>query len=79
MDLDAAVAAAVERTVAEHGDVVEGWLADRPKTWGFLAGRAVVACRALLGRPLTEAERRLVWDRLWRRLQELRAGGAPGP
>lgn len=78
MELEQAVAAAVEQTLAEHPAVVEDWLADRPKSWGFLAGRAVVACRDLLNRPLTEPERRLVWDRLWRRLQAVRARRAAG-
>jgi Asp-tRNA(Asn)/Glu-tRNA(Gln) amidotransferase B subunit len=60
---------AVEQTVADHPDVVEQWRAGTPKTWGFLAGRAVGNARRAAGRDLTETERRRVWASLWARLQ----------
>jgi hypothetical protein len=72
MQFDDAVARAVEQTLTEHGETVEEWLVGTPKTWGSLAGQAVLACRRLMGRNLTDLERRVVWDRLWRRLQSLR-------
>ena len=53
------------RLVREEQDKVVGWLRDEPGCWGYLAGKAVAACRDLLARPLEEGERRLVWDRLW--------------
>ena len=58
-------------TLMAHPDVVQAWQASAPKTWGYLAGRAVGAARRGAGRPLTDAERRLVWDVLWQTLQEL--------
>ncbi len=51
---------------------VVSWLRDEPGSWGFLAGKAVVACREQAGRPLTDPERRLVWHRLWQLLSRLR-------
>ncbi len=51
--------------------VVERWLADEPGSWGYLSAHAVLACRARLGRRLTDAERRAVWSALWTRLQRL--------
>ena len=53
------------RLVREEQEKVVGWLRDEPGCWGYLAGKAVAACRELAGRPLEDAERRLVWDRLW--------------
>ena len=53
------------RIVREHQEKVVGWLRGEPGCWGFLAGQAVAACRAQVDRPLAEVERRLVWDRLW--------------
>ena len=52
--------------------MVEEWLADKPGSWGFLAGKAVVACRKKLGRSMNEGERRRVWATLWDRLTALR-------
>ena len=60
-----------QATVVAHPDVVEAWQAGTPKTWGHLAGRAVGAARRRAGRPLTDAERRLVWAVLWETLQAL--------
>ena len=44
---------------------VLGWMRDESGCWGYLAGKAVTATRDRLGRPLDDAERRLVWHRLW--------------
>ncbi len=62
----------VEDTVAAHPDVVAQWQAGTPKTWGYLAGRAVGAATRRIGRPLSDAERRAVWAALWQRLEESR-------
>lgn len=71
-----ALAGAVRATLADNPTVVAGWLTGAPKTWGSLAGRAVGAARRTLGRELTEAERRAVWQALWDGLEALRR--APG-
>ncbi|HEU0020155.1 MAG TPA: hypothetical protein VFR55_00565 [Dehalococcoidia bacterium] len=60
------------RMVRENQDKVVGWMRDEPGCWGFLAGRAVAACRAQVDRPLEDAERRLVWDRLWWWLENIK-------
>lgn len=69
MQVQDVIEQAVEHTLADHRETVDAWIEGTPKTWGFLAGQVVLACRRSLGRSLTEAERRLVWDRLWRQLQ----------
>ena len=67
-----AIEAAVRRTIEQNPCKVQEWIVDRPGSWGFLAGKAVVDCRQTLGRGLTDRERREVWDRLWQCLEELR-------
>jgi hypothetical protein len=66
--------ALLEGVVREHKDRVVGWLKNEPGSWGFLAGQAVTACRRQLGRPLSQDERRVVWDRLWWWLEQIKAG-----
>jgi len=68
---------AVAFTVARHQERVAAWARSEPGSWGYLAGQAVLACRKRLGRSLTEPERRVVWDLLWRTLLATRQGGAP--
>ena len=66
------------RVIAEHREIVAAWMHDEPGAWGKLAGQAVLAERRRLGRPLTERERRVVWQALWDTLVALRArGGLP--
>jgi hypothetical protein len=60
------------RIVREHQDRVVGWMRDEPGCWGFLAGQAVAAGRTRVDRPLTDQERRLVWDRLWWLLENIK-------
>ena len=60
------------RTVAAWPDLAEGTRTARPKAWGALAAHGVTALRRRLGRPLTEAERRAMWDALWRAAREER-------
>ena len=54
-------------------DKVISWVRGEPGSWGFLAGKAVTAYRAELGRSLTEKERQIVWERLWSFLENLKA------
>ncbi len=51
--------------IKDNREKVSGWMAGEAGCWGFLAGKAVAACRAQTKRPLTGQERRLVWHRLW--------------
>lgn len=62
---------AITQTLRDHFDQVVAWRAGTPKTWGFLAGKAVGNARRLAGRNLTDAERRQVWAALWEALQVL--------
>ena len=59
--------------IRDNMEKVAGWMSGQPGCWGFLAGKAVVASRAQLVRSLTEGERRLVWNRLWWWLEQLKA------
>ena len=59
--------------VQENRDKVIGWMREEPGCWGFLSGQAVAACRRSLDRPLSDAERRLVWSRLWSLLEAIKA------
>ena len=63
---------AIRRTIESNASIVEKWLVGQPGSWGFLAGRAVITYRQMLGRSLTDPERREVWHLLWRRLTELK-------
>lgn len=58
--------------INENREKAIGWLKDEPGSWGFLAGKAVRACREQKGAPLTDPERRLVWHRLWQILTQLK-------
>lgn len=64
----------VERAVAEtlsaERELVRDTVARRPKAWGALAARGVVAFRELAGRAPTDAERRAIWTGLWRGAEE---------
>ena len=66
--LDATLVAVIK----DNREKVVGWIREEPGSWGFLAGKAVRACRELKGGPLTDPERRIVWHRLWELLTELR-------
>ncbi|HZA21786.1 MAG TPA: hypothetical protein VFA32_04150 [Dehalococcoidia bacterium] len=67
-DLDPALG----QVIRAHREKVLGWLKNEPGCWGFLAGKAVAAIRQETGRSLTDAERRLVWDRLWWLLENIK-------
>ena len=63
---------AVRLTIELNTSVVQKWIAGQPGSWGFLAGKAVIAYRQKLGRKLTNHERSTVWHLLWNRLTELK-------
>ena len=58
--------------IKDNREKVVGWIREEPGSWGFLAGKAVRACRERKGEPLTDPERRIVWHRLWQLLTELK-------
>ena len=62
----------VRRTIEGNASMVQKWIAGQPGSWGFLAGKAVIAYREKLGKTLTERERRDVWHLLWSCLRELK-------
>lgn len=76
--MGAAVRRAVGTVVAANPERVAAWQRNERGSWGFLSGQAVVTCQRLLGRQLTETERRVVWDALWRSLLATRMTQAPG-
>ena len=59
--------------IRENREKVIGWMRDEPGCWGFLAGKAVAACRQQAGQPLSDSERRVVWHRLWWWLENIKA------
>jgi hypothetical protein len=60
------------QVIRDHKAKVVGWLKNEPGCWGFLAGQAVTATRQQAERSLTDTERRLVWDRLWWLLENIK-------
>jgi hypothetical protein len=63
----------IAAVLAAHEERVRAWLRNEPGAWGYLAGQAVLTERRRLGRPLTEPERRAVWQSLWNALLGVRA------
>ncbi len=57
--------------IRENRDKVVGWAAGEAGCWGFLAGKAITACRTRVGRSLGDRERRIVWHRLWSWLEQV--------
>ncbi len=64
LDLDAILGT----VLSEQAATVVAWQRDVPGSWGALAARSVLATRQALGRSLTDAERRIIWQALWDRL-----------
>ena len=64
---------AVEETVTRERDLVRDTAARRPKAWGALAARGVVAFREIAGRAPTDDERRAIWAGLWHAAEETNA------
>ena len=67
-DLD--LAATLRPILATHAATVAAWRRNDAGTWGVLAAQAILAARQALGRTLTEAERRIVWQAMWALLNE---------
>jgi len=68
LDLEATISAVLHR----HAETVAAWQRNEPGSWGALAGQAVLAVRRALGRPLTDGERRQVWQATWNHLTRIR-------
>jgi hypothetical protein len=66
LDLDATL----RPILASHAAIVAAWRRNEPGAWGVIAAQAILATHRALGRKLTEAERRMVWERMWRLLTE---------
>lgn len=69
---DRALHQALSQIADAHPERVAGWIANEPGHWGFFAGQAVLAVRRLLGRRLTEPERRYIWRQMWQTLEQRR-------
>ena len=61
---------AVARTVERESALVRDTAARRPKAWGALAAKGVIAFREVAGRTPTDSERRALWSALWRAAEE---------
>lgn len=72
LDLLAPLEVAIDRVLDTHSELAHDVRRSRPKAWGQLAAVGVVEYRSLLGRAPTDAERRVLWDRLWRGAQRAR-------
>jgi hypothetical protein len=58
--------------IRDHRGKAVDWINEKPGSWGFLAGRAVLAGKEHKGEPLTDSERRVVWHRMWELLTLLK-------
>jgi len=67
-DLSPAIIGALQ----DHPKQVMGWLRNESGCWAILADAAVSSRRAQCGHALADAEVRLVWDRLWWLLDQLK-------
>jgi hypothetical protein len=66
MPVDDLILEVARETVRTWPDLALGTRTARPKAWGALAAHGVAALRERLGRPVSEPERRAVWEALWR-------------
>ena len=57
---------AVTQTIEREPELIRDTAARKPKAWGALAAKGVLAFRDLAGRAPSEAERRAIWSGLWR-------------
>jgi len=65
VDDDDVTAEIARQTVRAWPDLALGTKTARPKAWGALAARGVIALRERLGRAPSDAERRALWSALW--------------
>ena len=66
---------AVSLTIEREPELVRETAARRPKAWGVLAAKGVLAFRELTGRTPSDAERRAIWSALWRAAEEASVRG----
>lgn len=66
LDLDATL----RPILTTHAAIVAAWRRNEPGTWGAIAAQAILAARRALNRPLTDPERRIVWNIMWQLLNE---------
>ncbi|MFQ6029969.1 MAG: hypothetical protein ACE5Q6_21050 [Dehalococcoidia bacterium] len=56
----------------DNPEKVMGWLQNESGCWEILADKAVASRRAQCGHDISKIEQRLVWDRLWWMLDQLK-------
>lgn len=78
-DFEGLVAKVIAVVIAASPGKLDDYRHGRPRAFGYFAGRAVGEVRRRLGRNLSDAERRLVWQRLWARLEALRVAPPDEP
>jgi len=61
---------AVSLTIEREPGLIRATAARRPKSWGALAAKGILAFRELAGRAPTDAERRAIWSGLWRATEQ---------
>ena len=61
---------AVTQTIESEPELVRDTAARKPKAWGALAAKGVIAFRELATRAPSDAERRAIWSGLWRSVEE---------
>ena len=61
---------AVSLTIEREPELIRATAARRPKSWGALAAKGILAFRELAGRAPTDAERRAIWSGLWRATEQ---------
>jgi hypothetical protein len=61
---------AVSLTIEREPQLARDVSARRPKAWGALAAKGVLAFRELAGRAPSETERRAIWSALWTAAEE---------
>ena len=61
---------AVSLTIERELELIRATAARRPKSWGALAAKGILAFRELAGRAPTDGERRAIWSALWRATEE---------
>jgi hypothetical protein len=66
---------AVSLTIEREPQLIRDSAARRPKAWGALAAKGILAFREVAGRAPTEAERRAIWSGLWRAAEAVSPGG----
>jgi uncharacterized protein (TIGR00290 family) len=73
LDLADPVEAAADDAVVDRPALFHDTVAAKPRAWGALAARGVVAYRARTGAAPDDAARRAIWAALWRRVEAERA------